>query len=320
VETDITERTPLNILMTGGTTALGRVAIRHLTAAGHSVSAVSGTAAGSESIRKSGGLPVYADENRPGELQGLVKMAKADVVLHFAPTAYFEVPFVNVGWDAGTIINSTRALVDAAKAEGVRFFVHGSSTLAYGDQHGEWVDETARPQPGDNAIVRALLDAERAVINTLPAAVLRFGYLYGAESKGFEEITAMLRRGRLVASGSGIANWVHLDDAAEAVRRVIEAQPAGEIFNIVDETPASSAQFLQDLAQSLGLQSAGSPPTFLRGLYLPGVQRDLIDQISVRGHNTKAAEGFGWTPLYKSHTSGFDQAFLTWRAGEIVRR
>ncbi|MBC8171390.1 MAG: NAD-dependent epimerase/dehydratase family protein, partial [Anaerolineae bacterium] len=262
----LTERQPLSIFLTGAASPLGQVLTRKLIAAGHQVVGLTPTATLGALIRANGALPVYADPARAAELKNAMTLRKTDVVIHIASQTANHVPARQVVWDseAQSMVRDTEVLTEAAAGAGVKFFVHTSYAFVYGDHHGAWVDETTRPEPHDHALLKAALTAEKKALNAaVPGCVLRLGYLYGAEVDGLHDLVNTLRAGRSAGSDAGYASWVSLVDAAEALRRAAEAQIAGGIYNIVDDTPASSADFLKHFAGALGLQLPDGLPKFL---------------------------------------------------------
>lgn len=317
MENAITERKPLSIFITGGSTPLGLRVIRTLIAAGHQVAALTSGAEHSTEVRDLGALPVYADITRIGELKGIIAMRKVEVVINLAPQVANHIPFFKADWHADTLLTDTQTLLHAAAEAGAKFFLHTSYAFVYGDHDGAWVDETSRPEPGENQLLKTALRAEKAALSgAIPGCVLRLGYLYGADSQDLHKLMDTLRGGRMLVGGSGYTNWINADDAAEAIRRAAETQVAGGIYNIVDGTPASADTFLNNFSSAIGLGAPGSPPRFLNNFFLPRAQVDLM-ALSARVKNSRAVEDFGWSPRFNSHQAGIEDILLTWRAAEI---
>lgn len=316
--TTLTARTPLNLLLIGGEYPFGQVVTRWLVAAGHQVAAHVHTTASAHQIREAGALPVYADLLRVGELRGLIQSRKIEVVINLEPQAPNQLPLRPSKWNADSLLPTVTALQTAAAEGGASFLIQTSYATVYGDQHGAWVDETTRPEPGENAILRAALRAEKqALAGPIPACILRLGFLYGADSNELQSLRETLMFSRPVIAGKGYANWVHYQDAAEAIRRVAEAKPVSEIFNVVDNTPASSADFLAKFAQSLGLDGVSSAPAFLAPLLTHRDQVAFMAQ-SVRVKNARLSQALGWRPAYPTLQAGFDETLLTWRTRATV--
>jgi nucleoside-diphosphate-sugar epimerase len=123
-----------------------------------------------------------------------------------------------------------------------------SSTAVYGQQHGEWVDESSPTEPADFA-GRRLLEGEALVhAAPFPGSVLRLGGIYGPGR------SSLIERARAGASGaSGYTNRIQRDDAAAALAH-LAALPAAEACVLgVDSEPAPACEVLAWLARRQGL-------------------------------------------------------------------
>lgn len=309
----------MNVFVTGATSGLGLAVVRHLVEAGHKVAGFAESTAGARDVRAAGGLPVYAELGRASELQSVIAMSKAQVIVNLTPQAINDAPFAGVRWSAEQMQDETRALVSAAQAAGVQFMIHASAAFVYGDHSGERVTELSETRTGDHAFMKSLLSAEKAVLRSgIPGAVMRLGFGYGAQSAGLQALARTLLAGRPVATADAVVNWLHHADAAEAIRRVVEARPAGETFNVVDQTPTSTADFVEAFSRAQGLNSPGRALGFLaRGLLSPVQQAAM--QFSVSVMTQKISRELGWQAQYPSHERGFEQILLSWRAGEGVQ-
>lgn len=318
-----TPTTPKHVFVTGASSGAGLAVVRHLAAAGHKVTGTVSSSRDAEMLRKLGAIPAYPDLMRDGEIRSAIQGGSATIVVHCAPLAPNHVPQIKTDWESyeSLLRDGTTALMNGAKAAGVEFVVVGSYAFVYGDQHGHAADETTEPPRASTPFVRGALAAEQAALAAdVPACVLRAGYLYGASSPETVELHDRLKIRAPLASfdGHAVANWLHVEDFARAVALCIEQQPAGETFNIVDNHPATSADFLNYFVTSLNLTAPGNPPTFLAGRYTGKTQAELLNA-SVKASNAKAAERLGWKPMYGSYREGIDQTQLVLRAEEPVR-
>lgn len=307
----------LNIFITGATTPAGREAVRQLSARGHKVTGLTVGSAGGNKVRQDGGLPAFSDPLRAGELKSLLRMMPYDVVIHLEPLVANCFPLRTTDWDNAlyTVTTSTNAIVEAAAETGVKFLVHASSACVYGDTHGEWVTEDSQPH---GSTFRPLLQAEKRVLGgTVPACVLRAGTVYSGEDTAVESVGNEIRRGRGIYTGDShaAANWVHAADLASAAVLAAEQQPAGQIFNVVDDQPSSAVAFIGHLSQALGMGEAKpmNVPEFALNILTSAAQRTLLNN-SVRAKNDKAKQVLGWSPKYPTHNTGLEQTLLVWRA------
>jgi predicted dehydrogenase/nucleoside-diphosphate-sugar epimerase len=201
---------------------------------------------------------VAGDLRHDGDVRRAVEGCEA--VVHCAiGTAYGqrrEIFTVTVG--------GTQHLAEAARAAGVRRFVHVSTTAVHGHDVRGVIDESTpiRPVRGfDYAESKA--EAERVVARAvrcgLPAVTLRLANIYGPFGK-----TLMVRpiqylaRGRLALVGAEVkvSDTVYVDNVAEAIARALEApgrDVLGEVFAIGAEDDLSWAGFYGYYAAALGV-------------------------------------------------------------------
>jgi len=127
--------------------------------------------------------------------------------------------------------------------------VYTSSTGVYGDHDGAWVDEDTPIEPTTDK-TEVLGAAERIArerpIDDTDGTVARFAGLYGPDR---------YRLSRYVEGPvtEGYRNMVHRDDAADAVRFLLEGDHARrEVVNVVDDEPVEKWSFADWLAEQCG--------------------------------------------------------------------
>lgn len=133
-----------------------------------------------------------------------------------------------------------------SRASAPNRLVYTSSTGVYGDHGGAWVDEGTPIEPTTEK-TRVLAEAERIALEATTEAgidgtVARFAGLYGPER---------YRLGRYLDGPvtAGYLNMVHRDDAAGAVRHLLETDRArGDPFVVVDDEPVDKHAFADWLA------------------------------------------------------------------------
>lgn len=314
----LTERSSLKIFLTGATSPMGGVLTKHLTDAGHEVTGLTEGYSTSHIVRENGGHPVYGDLLHSGELKNSIQRRQIDVVIHLQPQSANHIPLRGADWQADQLEASTRAITEAAAAGGAKFYVHTSYAFVYGDQHGQWVDETTRPHLGeDDALLRSALRAERIALDAaVPSSVLRLGYLYGPESNALHKLVDALSGSRPIVSGSGLVNFVQMDDAAEAIRRAAEIRSDGAILNITDGSPITTASFLDKLTGIVGISAPGTLPKFVQRFVVSKQQQELMG-LSAKVRNTRAQETLGWSPRFDQVSKGLEDTMLTWRGQPV---
>ena len=187
-----------------------------------------------------------ADLTLPGALDAL---APADSVFYTAAADERS----DAAYRRAYVEGLARLLERLARMEPPPRLLFTSSTAVYGQQAGEWVDESSPTQPTDFAGQR-LLEGE-ALVRTapLPGSVLRLGGIYGPGR------SSLIERARAGARGTpGYTNRIHRDDAAAALLPLAALPRAEDVVIGVDSEPARTCEVLAWLAERLGLP-ASSP-------------------------------------------------------------
>ena len=96
------------------------------------------------------------------------------------------------------------------------------------------------------------------VVTDFGGIALRYGSFYGDPN---DQLVGMVRKHRypMIGDGGGVSSWVHLDDAAAATVLVLD-HPCPTIYNVVDDEPAATRDWLPVLAEVTGAM----PPRTLR--------------------------------------------------------
>lgn len=210
----------------------------------HGVVGVRRSDAGLAAVEEAGAEPVRADVT---DAESLSAVPDAEWVV-FAASAG--------GRDADaareTYVEGLRTAIDhfADRADAPDRFVYTSSTGVYGDHDGKWVDEETPIDPGDER-TEVLAAAERLARERPPSGidgtVARFGGLYGPDRYRLDRYL----EGPVTA---GYLNMVHRDDAAGAVRFLLERDRGrGKVLNVVDDEPVEKWGFADWLAEQAGV-------------------------------------------------------------------
>lgn len=273
---------------------------RQLTAAGHRAVGVRRSPEGLEAIEDAGFEAVRADVTDPDDLSAVPDV---DAVA-FAASAG--------GRDAETArevyVEGLRTAVEAfgSRSEPPDRFVYTSSTGVYGDHGGDWVDEET---PLDPATEKAavLVEAERIALEApreygTDGTVARLAGLYGPGRARIERYL----EGPVT---EGYLNTVHRDDAAGAIRFLLENDDArGEVVLVADDEPVSKWTFADWLADECGVERPPKRTTEERLAELSAdnrserARRRLLT--SKRCSNAKLT-GLGYSFKYPTYRDGY---------------
>jgi len=306
----------MRIFVAGATGVIGQQLLPQLVAQGHHVIGTTQSPAKLDWLRALGAEPVILDGLDGAAVGQAVARAEPEVVIHQMTT----LAGANLGnlrrWDREfAATNQLRSagtdhLLAAAQAAGARRFIAQSYAGWPGDRHGAPVQSEQDPlDPTPPAGQRESLAAIRHVEQVVPAAagldglVLRYGslYGYGASDEFFD--LARQRKVPILGNGAGLWSFVHVSDAASATAAAVDQGGPG-LYNVVDDEPATVAEWLPFLAQALGAKPPYRIPAWLGRLVAGDVGISMMTE--VRGcANTKARRELGWQPQWASWRQGF---------------
>jgi nucleoside-diphosphate-sugar epimerase len=206
----------------------------------------------------------------------------------------------------------TDTLLAAAREAGVpRFVAQSFAPYRYAREGGLVKTEDdpldATPPAGAKETNAAMAHVDQAVTDAGGIA-LRYGGFYGNSD---DQVIKLVRKRRfpMIGAGEGVTSWIHLDDAAAATVLAIEHDGSG-IYNIVDDEPAPTREWLPALASALGAKPPRHIPAALVRLI---VGEDVVmGQTQARGaSNAKAKGELRWTLRYPSWRQGFVAAYAS---------
>ena len=303
----------MRVFLAGGTGAIGRRLVPQLVARGHHVTATTRTAEKTGWLRSHGAFPVLMDGLDAAAVGEAVARAEPEAIIH-QMTALAGTPDMMRfdRWFATTNKLRTQGtvhLLDAARAAGVRLFIAQSYANWPNARESRPIRREddpldATPPKAQQSTLDAVRFLEQTVVNApMEGIVLRFGGFYGPGAS--EELVEFVRKRRMaiIGDGSGMFSWIHVDDAASATVAALERGQRG-IYNVVDDDPASVAEWLPHLADAVGAKRPRRVPVWLARVFAGEVVVAIMTQI--RGSsNLKAKRELGWRPKWTSWREGF---------------
>jgi nucleoside-diphosphate-sugar epimerase len=107
----------------------------------------------------------------------------------------------------------------------------------------------------------------------------------------------------VIGDGAGVWSWLHLDDAAGATVAALDRGNPG-LYNIADDDPAPTAEWLPYLAETIGAKPPMRIPKWLAGPLAGSVAVQWMTE--ARGaSNAKAKRELNWQPRRPSWREGF---------------
>ena len=125
-----------------------------------------------------------------------------------------------------------------------------SATSVYGDFKGNWVNEATKPLPTTSRGISRLMIEERwrnlGLSKNLPIFRFRISGIYGPGRSPFLRI--MRNEKKVIQKANHVFNRVHIDDLCEILYQTITVPVEGRLFNISDNEPSTSEDFLDKAA------------------------------------------------------------------------
>ena len=308
----------MRIFVAGATGAVGKRLVPLLVANGHDVVGTTRSTRKVDHIRALGAEPAVLDVLDAEAVGRAVSEAAPDVVVHQATALSGLTNMRNLD-EAFAETNRLRTvgtdnLLAAARAAGARRFVAQSfAGWPYAKEGSAVKDEEAPLDPSPPASAAETMTAIRHLEETVVGAegiegiALRYGGFYGPGTslfEGGEHLAAVGKRAfPVVGNGAGLWSFVHIDDVAAATLAAIERGRRG-LYNIVDDEPAQTSEWLPYLAKVLGAKPPRHVPEWL-GRLVAGEQLVSMMTEGRGASNAKAKRELGWKLIHPTWREGF---------------
>ncbi len=306
------------MFVAGASGAVGRPLVRALVAAGHEVTGMTRREDAAAEIRATGAGAVVCDVFDAPALNDAVAAAQPDVVIHQLTSLPQELDPRKKGiYDANNRIRreGTRSLIEAARAAGARRMVAQSIAFIYAPTDG-WVkseDDPVLSIPGEfGEAITATLSLEQQVVEAegIEGLALRYGFFYGPgtayAADGHQASEVRRRRFPIIGAGDGTFSFIHVDDAAAAAIAAAERGAPG-VYNVADDDPAPTREWLPAYAEAVGAKPPRRVPAWLARLVAG--KEVVAFATGMRGAaNAKAKRELDWEPGYPSWREGFQRA------------
>ena len=241
----------MRVLVTGGHGFLGRPTMIALQKAGHNVFVVS---------RKtvSGSSGYMADLLNQSDQKQLVKIAKADVLVHLAwqtnPGKFWTAPD-NVDWAKA----SSRLIESFFEAGGKRAIVAGTCAEYDWSFAERPLAETSPCQPASlygSCKLDLYRHCERLIARGASIAWGRLFFLFGPREHATRFAPAIIRpllagKTAKMSQGTQVRDFLHIDDAGRALAALVDSPSKGAV-NIASGIGVSLAEFAKTAQLEIG--------------------------------------------------------------------
>jgi nucleoside-diphosphate-sugar epimerase len=248
------------VYITGGSGFVGKRLIAALVARGVRVVAMARSDTAAAAVSAVGATPARGDLDDRGGMTAA--MRGCDTVFHAAARVEQHGPLA--AFMAVNVAGTEHALA-AARAAGVRRFVHIGTEAVLADGNPIVRADESWPQPGKPAgpypFTKGL--AETAVLEAsgegLETVVVRPRLIWGkGDSSLLPQIVAAVRRGRFGWLGGGryLTSTCHVDNVVEGALLAAERGAPGAIYFLTDGAPVEFRDFLTRLLATQGVDAS----------------------------------------------------------------
>jgi nucleoside-diphosphate-sugar epimerase len=308
----------MKVFVAGATGAIGRQLVPLLVARGHEVVATTRSPEKTSAVRAMGAEPVVLDALDRGAVLDAVNRAKPEAVVHQATalTGAFSLKHFSRTFEQTNRLRTigTDNIVAAARAAGARRVVaQGFAGWPYasGGHALRTEEDPFEPSPPEEmrSTVHALRHLETAMlgIEDLEGIVLRYGGFYGPGTSlgdGGAMVEGVRKRQLpIVGDGAGVTSFLHIEDAASATVAALERGAPG-VYNVVDDDPAPTSQWVPELAKAVGAKPPRHVPVWLAKPLIGDAGVWLMTK-APGASNAKVKAELGWNPRYTSWRLGF---------------
>jgi nucleoside-diphosphate-sugar epimerase len=285
----------MRVLVAGARSALGSRATRLLKADGHEVIGLTRSPAGPGFVT--------ADVLDADAVRRAVDEARPDAIVQTLNALPKNGPSKYADLEATERLRSdgTRNLLAAAKAAGVTRYVAENFFFVYGrTELGSPALTEDSPLTGTPGQI-----AEDEQVRATGGVVLRCGLFYGPGVGSTDHLIDLVRRRRapVVRGATNKLAYLHIDDAAAAVKAALDDGTPGSAYNICDDEPAGPQDMIREIASRIGAAAPRELPLLAIRLAAGEYMRDALSG-NLTMSNATARRELNWVPAYPSIRDG----------------
>ena len=285
------------IIITGSTGVIGRLAVREVLAAGNRVTGVTRSADGQRRLEGLGAGTVEADVFDEASLRRAFDGTDAviNLLTHVPATDRIADPSA---WGENDRLRTeaSAAIARAAQDAGVKRLVQESIAFVYADGGDAWLDEDAPVEGGGVATAPLVAERNARELFEGDTVVLRFGLFIGPDSRSTLAALEAARGGASIAPGppGAYRPTIWLADAAAAIAAALRVP--GGTYNVADTDPGTNAEIDAALAAAVGVET----------LRTRAPQEGPLAR-SQRVSNRRLREATGWAPRLRAATESWSR-------------
>lgn len=192
---------------------------------------------------------------------------------------------------------------DLAAMKNLEWVGYLSTTAVYGNQDGNWVDETTPTTPSSrrgSLRLKAEQQWQSLHLNEgLPLHIFRLSGIYGPGRSAIDSVRSGTAR-RIEKPGQAF-NRIHVEDIAQTLIASMNKPNPGSIYNLADDLPSPSHEVIQFACNLIGIDPPPLIP-FDQAELAPIVRSFYKDNKRIR--NDKIKKELGVSLIHPDYRSG----------------
>ncbi|MCF8473110.1 MAG: SDR family oxidoreductase [Emcibacter sp.] len=190
---------------------------------------------------------------------------------------------------------------EIAKLKNLKWVGYLSTTGVYGDRNGDWVNDDTPPAPtslrGDQ---RLKAEQDWQSLSHIPVNIFRLGSIYGPNKGSLMNIMSG-KINKIVKEGQYFSR-IHVDDIVQSLYASMTSSLQGQIYNVVDDLPASNADVLDYICNLLGREPL--PSTDFKDAEMSPIMASFYSE-NKRVCNDRIKQDLGIALKYPTYKQGF---------------
>jgi len=254
-----------------------------------------------ENLEEVAGDPRYrfvrADICDADVMQALFAVERPDAVVHFAAESHVDRSILSPEPSIRTTFSGTFVLLEAARAVGVRRFIHVSTDEVYGSLEAPLEADEMFPLNPSSAYSASKAGSDLLALAyfktyNVPVIVTRGSNNYGPRQFPEKLIPLMISNALsdlplpVYGDGGQVRDWLYVDDHCRAILAALERGRVGEIYNVGGNRALPNLEVVRRI-----LEVTGRPSSLIKFVQdRPGHDRRYALS------NQKLTQETGWRP------------------------
>ena len=316
----------MKVFLTGASGVLGHRLVERLADRGHDVYGLVRDEAGSDIVTARGGTPRRGDVLDRNSLERAVP--DVDILVHAATSIPTATKPAEEAWKQNdrvrydgikNLVSVAGDRIDQICFPSVVWVARQPDGTRFNETADQYPDRTSRSAAAVEEYLNDASDNEE-----FDPTILRCGFFYAPDAAHTRQFGQSLLSRDLPVVGRGVLgredarlSFLHADDAAHAFATAIDAEVSGT-YHVVDDQPATFAEFLETLTTKLNAPRPYRLPAWLARYFIGAENTNLLSK-SMPTSNDRFHDATGWEPMYPTYQDGLSQVVSTWLNNGILR-